>query len=284
MNEMPFAPQPDFLARMVDKALGVGATVEPRVPSLFEPSHRAMVSGDTDWPDEESRVVERREERDRLPTGTPPAADAAFLAPQGKRDATTARHGPEPRNQTSGAFPFGLSGSLRADQDAKGSNPDSAGEQTAARPHVRMAKQPGRLWDGGESEGPRPSPVDYGRLSAEPAPARRVPVLGEASDKPDELRKRDTDGAGRGLLVQDAQASRSTIVIAPPTVVYRPRDGEAHSEQAPAKSMPVVNVTIGRIEVCAVQAPGTVTKPRPEKRDSPPMSLDEYLKRRGGER
>jgi hypothetical protein len=286
MNDMPAPSQPDFLARMVDKALGVGATVEPRVPSLFEPPHRAMVRVDTGWSDEEGRVAEKREECDRLPAGTTPAADAAFLAPQGKRDATRARHGPKPRDQTTTALPFGLSGSMRAAQerDAQGSNSDAVDEQTAARPHVRMGKPPGRVWDGGESEGLRSSPVDHERLSATSALSRRSPVLGEASDKPNETPKRDADGAGRGVLVQDAQASRPTIVIAPPSVVYRSRSGEARSEQAPAKAMPVVNVTIGRIEVRAVQAPGTGTNARPEKRDPPPMNLDEYLKRRGGER
>ena len=45
---------------------------------------------------------------------------------------------------------------------------------------------------------------------------------------------------------------------------------------------PVINVTIGRVEVRAVQAPAG--RPRIEASKPKPLSLDDYLKQRGGNR
>jgi hypothetical protein len=48
--------------------------------------------------------------------------------------------------------------------------------------------------------------------------------------------------------------------------------------QAPAQQQePVINVTIGRVEVRAVQ--GAPSRPRAEAAKSRPLSLDDYLKR-----
>ena len=48
------------------------------------------------------------------------------------------------------------------------------------------------------------------------------------------------------------------------------------------QSVPVINVTIGRVEVRAVQPPAG--KPRSEPSRPKPLSLDDYLKQRGGNR
>ncbi|VAW89525.1 hypothetical protein MNBD_GAMMA18-1278 [hydrothermal vent metagenome] len=55
-----------------------------------------------------------------------------------------------------------------------------------------------------------------------------------------------------------------------------------HSQQNEAKTEPVINVTIGRVEVRAVQNE-TVKNAPPSKRPSGVMTLDEYLQRRKGQ-
>jgi hypothetical protein len=51
------------------------------------------------------------------------------------------------------------------------------------------------------------------------------------------------------------------------------------SESGQDQSPPVINVTIGRVEVRAVQAP--TGRPRVEPARPKPLSLDDYLKQRG---
>ncbi len=56
----------------------------------------------------------------------------------------------------------------------------------------------------------------------------------------------------------------------------------SHSQQHEAKTEPVINVTIGRVEVRAIQSE-TVKSASPPKRASGVMTLDEYLQRRKGQ-
>jgi hypothetical protein len=84
----------------------------------------------------------------------------------------------------------------------------------------------------------------------------------------------------RGTLVPVSTAAAQRIVIAP-QAPYRPPRDEAPAGQADAA--PVVNVTIGRLEVRAMPAAATA-KPRSERRGAQPMTLDDYFKQRRGER
>jgi hypothetical protein len=137
--------------------------------------------------------------------------------------------------------------------------------------------------DGDEVAALRPPTTDRDRPSAlPPFPAGRYPAA--KSEGPETTHAHDADRAERATLAPDARAIRSVIVVAPPTGPHRSRRDEVRSEQANTHPVPVVNVTIGRIEVRAVQVPGAAMKLHPEKRGPQPMSLDEYLKRRGGGR
>lgn len=78
----------------------------------------------------------------------------------------------------------------------------------------------------------------------------------------------------------------SLIPKAPPVVasfaaMSRSEDRRAPSSIREVETEPVINVTIGRIEVRAVADHSNVSRPSHESRERKPMSLDEYLKRRG---
>jgi hypothetical protein len=52
--------------------------------------------------------------------------------------------------------------------------------------------------------------------------------------------------------------------------------------QPSLKEAPAIHVTIGRVEVRAVTPP--VAAPKPAPKSAPKLSLEDYLKRRNGER
>jgi len=85
----------------------------------------------------------------------------------------------------------------------------------------------------------------------------------------------------RGTLVPVSTAAAQRIVVAPQAAPYRPPRDQGPAAQADAA--PVVNVTIGRLEVRALPA-AAAAKPRSERRAAQPMSLDDYFKQRRGER
>lgn len=71
--------------------------------------------------------------------------------------------------------------------------------------------------------------------------------------------------------------STQRIVVEPATAPHRPAGAPLPVAADPA---PVINITIGRVEVRAVSTPPAPR--RPEARGPRPMTLDEYLKQRGG--
>lgn len=289
MSESKLIAEPDFLAHMVDKALGTAAAVEPRLPSLFELPQGAMLRAGTGWPDDPLRVADREGERGRLTVGTPVVADPALLPQPDKRDAAAGSDSGSSGSLMPAFFapmPAARESALlaaRTDRDAARSDRGAPGGQTAEARRTPVTQELRPLSDGDEVAALRPPAPDRDRPSPLSSfPAGRDPAT--KSEEPEETHARDADRAERATLAPDARAIRPVIVVAPPTVPYRSRRDEVRGEQANAQPVPVVNVTIGRIEVRAVQAPGVAMKPRPEKRGPQPMSLDEYLKRRGGGR
>jgi hypothetical protein len=73
------------------------------------------------------------------------------------------------------------------------------------------------------------------------------------------------------------------IVVEPPTLRHRPERQPLHADVPIVSAEPVVNVTIGRVEIRAVQAP-SIARQRTEPYGVKPMSLGGYLKQRGGGR
>jgi hypothetical protein len=83
-----------------------------------------------------------------------------------------------------------------------------------------------------------------------------------------------------GTLVPSPEPAVRRVVVEAQTTSRRPMPEQARIETLASEATRIVNVTIGRVEVRAVQpAPA----PRGADAKGPrPMSLGEYLKRRGG--
>src|SRR5262249_10577065 len=83
-----------------------------------------------------------------------------------------------------------------------------------------------------------------------------------------------------GLTDQSRRDAPAPMIIRPQTA---PRDDESNSRASEATNdnpRPIIRVTIGRIDVRAVNAP-----PPPVRRETPPtpkLSLEEYLRSRSG--
>jgi hypothetical protein len=299
MSGSPPIADSDFLAHMVDKAIGSDVAIEPRLPSLFEPPQGAILYAGTGWPHEPARVADREGERGRSTVGPAAIADPALLPTKDKRDGAPAWRDPESGHhawspaapgsdsESSGSLrpaflaplPAARESTLVTARTVRGA---PAG-QTAETRRTPATQELRPLSDGDEVTVLRSSAADRDGPSSPPSlRAGRAPAA--RSKEPDETHVRDADRAERATLAPDPRAIRPVIVVAPPAVPRRSARDEARSEQTNAHPVPVVNVTIGRIEVRAVQSLGAATRPRPEKRGSQPMSLDEYLKRRGGGR
>ena len=106
-----------------------------------------------------------------------------------------------------------------------------------------------------------------------------VPTTGEVRD---EMRGRRSDSVERAAVVTSVLSNTQRIVLEPTTAPYRPTREGFPVEMPEAHPAPVVNVTIGRIEVRAAPAPAP--RQSTEARGPKPMSLDEYLKQRGSGR
>jgi hypothetical protein len=69
------------------------------------------------------------------------------------------------------------------------------------------------------------------------------------------------------------------IVVDAASARRRPERESTHIEPMPPVTEPVVNVTIGRVEIRAVAPPPSPTRRVPQ--TPKPLSLDDYLKQRG---
>lgn len=103
----------------------------------------------------------------------------------------------------------------------------------------------------------------------------------ESARTPERDRRRED--AGESNAARQAQRGReSSATIEPRHVPRRERQAAARdAKRERAEVAPTINVTIGRVEVRATQAPATA--PRRAETAAPRMSLDDYLRRRNGE-
>lgn len=102
----------------------------------------------------------------------------------------------------------------------------------------------------------------------EPASARRERL--ESSEAEARRERRERQPASPSSLVQPRAARRAEA--------QQQRQADAQTE---AEAAPIINVTIGRIEIRAT-SPAPRRPPRREPAGASPMSLEDYLRRRGG--
>jgi hypothetical protein len=282
----------DFLNRMVSKARGVESPIAPRLRSLFEPVSAVPASTAAEMEEMASPIAERE----------PQDAGPAPLAQPGP-----AAH--EPRLPTLHPVEFPEHGN----EPAPGKNASSAVEDAAAqvaslRPvpvalHMTNVVAPRQ----GEHVPLSPPEADVEaradrRVYAAvhdlawqpPEPPALLPAASrivrhdEADlarqrqrefDLPKDMLKRLVEEAG-ALLPGPVTMQMPRLAVPEGSRAERSLVGGVETATSPqGQPAPVINVTIGRVEVRAVQ--GSPARPRGEPAKPKALSLDDYLKQRG---
>lgn len=288
----------DFLSRLVDKARGVDSAIEPRMPSLFEPVFRTDAMPEEDGREQAAPVIAHRPSVDGVEVATSanrrPSEQGASaqIVPRGKavewRDEAvrTTDVGHEFRREDEAPPPAATLLPARAatGAPAPAAPPDESDPAVRAEPpavlvvdHIPREKRAG------------PSGPAAVRAHAELV-AGKTPVIRHAEAalnpsraKPRARAKQDRgeEPAQLGVPVPETTAAlipRAVIMAEPKRpLASNPETPRGESGQEPPPA--VINVTIGRVEVRAVQPPTGRSRVEPAK--PKPMSLDDYLKQRG---
>ncbi len=313
MNESPPLDQSDFLGRIIDKAFGGDSALQPRLPSLFEPAQGIGVSAGMDWQGDPSAPAEEEAGSSRQ---RQPEIGNSREAQQNNALAVV----PVAQGET-GVVSGGLPGEPTKTVTTKPERPASARLGSSLVPSGLLTEEPSRQSFTGLVRGIRegqtlqPSSDGAAHESGEVASMndispvahpkstirrdRVIPSIFPAHEEPfqerldevpttrevrDEMRGRRSDLVEPAALVASVLSDTQRIVLEPTTAPYRPTREGFPVEMPEAHPAPVVNVTIGRIEVRAAPAPSTSPRQSTEARGPKPMSLDEYLKQRGSGR
>lgn len=116
---------------------------------------------------------------------------------------------------------------------------------------------------------------DIMRLADDPPPRRAREPRAEFLAEPVKPHHENPAPVSATLLAQPVAQD----LVAPRAEAFDRRESITTILERVAPQGPVVNVTIGRVEVRAHPAP---TRASTDRRSAKPMSLDDYLKRRGG--
>ena len=266
MKASATTPPMDFFNRIVVKARGAESSIAPRLPALFEPVAGVELAPTTAIEEELATSVAARALQEPQPASVPPRGPGMHeLHPLAPRPVETAGQGDEP-------VP---------------AEPDRQARAAEAAPVASLQPLPVVIAGVVASAATRPGEQqpDY-----KPAPG----AMRTAKTVPRRTREsaRDVSGPGPNDLHQE-----SGTLIPKPAAVPVPYPAAREAPRADAataardftantpmteQSAPVINVTIGRVEVRAVQPPAG--KPRSEPSRPKPLSLDDYLKQRGGNR
>ncbi|MGH8523198.1 MAG: hypothetical protein ACREXY_02975 [Gammaproteobacteria bacterium] len=302
----------DFLDHLIDRHAEAASPLKPRLPALFEPEvsqdglavaardDRAIVIGETDPPGPFMRIKEKfpphsdtttRAAIEPVHTIAVPSQTLAATqgspsidgGPNGPGFPLGPREGAEVRAARSARDPLTASDSLTLSQRERG--PDagvpkvSAATQAApVTSRVRYAHQEERTnststttrVDEQASVEELSKPVFY-VTPRESAGVRAAPSGSDPLTASDPLTLALSEGK-RGFDHGLLRPSATSISPVYPSV--------ARTASPAAGPEPVINVSIGRIEVRATLAPQKQA-PRPEIR-TPVMGLEEYLRRRSG--
>lgn len=277
-----------FLQRLARRALGNAPGVQPRIPSRFEDGGGAMAAIEvreavraTEQPPALRPVVGTRPEPERRrPTGSAP------------EPASPSR--PRPRRDDEGSTPTGPPprGTPRA-HAAPGPEPSSKAE-TSRHPET-PTRRPETV------SGPRPAvphrhpraPSSETRLDTAPSPEPQVARGAAPPESPPsvtvrptavrvENRERRNPPSPRPGESESPSAQRASIrprvdveTSLPVSRGERRNGSRQRTQDTPAE--PAVRVTIGRVEVRAIQP---ASPPAPRRLPEPRLTLEDYLRQR----
>ncbi len=235
---------PDFLTRLVERSLGSAPTVRPLVPPLY---------AERPGPVESAPVEERWEER---PAPTHPSLEAA-TEPAPAVQARTVELRPD----------------RVATADPRRREPPGAPVRPA--PLAPTVREPDTPAAGKRAPGP---PAPASPLEPPPGPVVGAPLPKEASSIP----RATVEVRPPAAKPPPAPVSQPSTPPLKPLAVRRrdtrepaPRTAETEPRE------PTIRVTIGRVEVRAVNKPA---EPQPSARPEPEQTLAEYLREAAGRR
>ena len=296
MADQPALAISDVFARLAARVHGGGAVIEPRLPSVFEPQPEPALPHRPGWQDDNALEFIRGSAPKRSAVNAP----AEFEQVEMPARAIEPRPGPGLARQ---AAPLPA---LLTSADARGPPVASAAlptrYDTPADPPAPRNSRSARAGESREAEkapgatrvAPRLPAEDHGALTVRlagsplahaprPAPLAReaahaLPIATGRTVSP----MSDT-GVESGTLVPKQQAGKPVVA---PLPAARPWPARREDIQAPVQipSEPVINITIGRIEVRAAPAAAPADRPANSKPRQQPLALADYLKQRGGSR
>ena len=211
-----------------------------------------------------------------------PAPSAAILAPgdagaepvSRSRDELSVRENLSDLLRSASAPNRAMPASIAELRLAADTNPAQTNDQFGAMPAAKSALA---AVANVQSHSNMPLPPDFQMASA-----------GQETDNNSAGSQQRPDRASR-LVTSSPGALRAPVNLRLPACAA-PRDSiqrnrrEAAEAAVPMINEPVINVSIGRVEVRATHATLTEQRAAPAKPQNPPVSLDDYLKQRGGAR
>lgn len=267
-----------YLNNLVARQMNRASLVQPRLPSLFEPPapgsallhewRGARYPLAVDTVESETGLDVRLEIRDSIETssGSP---SSRFHSPSDEAASTVWRG----RQQiASSSWP---SADLAPDEKGQAS-PQAAEGQTATpaithRPPANITPR--------SSTAPEEVAAPQQQNVRQPSPQH-----GAATEQQDKANEQTTSPRLKQSTIDSTpvDSTKDSLVVQPRVVLLDTNRKEAKDSPLPAlppisEPPPVINVTIGRIEVRANTTPPT-TPPKPPAKSL--MSLDEYLRRR----
>lgn len=262
----------DFLSRLAERLAGRSPSIRPRVPGLFEPggagppAHLSEVGESLEGEAPSSRIV------------GPSDSDPARAESHGDGLVTADRVHPAPRRAADRELPAETTRRFAPQEPSLPAESRPRAPETTIPPTKRALAAAGpeagppAVLSGAPSlrsplvstpfESPaRPAPAEGGAPTSSVTPTARVFMARPSAPSP----TRET--AATGPLVSTHRGLRTRAASRPETKV----DTE-----------PVIQVSIGRIDVRAVP-PAAARSPRRQSKVSQPSRLDEYQRRRSKE-
>ncbi len=298
-----------FFSSLISRSLAPEAQIAPRPVARFEPAGPALPP-DSPAELEEQHVFQtaarpRQEAPARASTAPEsradaPAGDAAAAQPAGLPAVARVPAPPEPRPPAERQAPREavslVAEAVAVARPAQGSVPPPS---TAAAPPaallqtVDLPPRAARPADARPVSAREHRPHDSGLAHVQPAARAQAqptqewpapPLAGQRAPAVPAVAPRPPEAA-RPAQHPDAarpEPLRPAPLIQPEIAPARPRDAAPRQEAEPGPA-PVIQVTIGRIEVRAAPAP---TRPERPRAAPAAMTLDEYLRKRsnGGSR
>lgn len=254
----------DFLGRLAARAVGTAPALRPRPRALFEPD---AIAG--------AEPLEVEEEREAPPA---PRARPSAAPPEAPEPITRAAEPPPAAEPEAPPAPRARPERHAVERTAQAPQREAP---PAPRPQRATAAPPVVVEQRREVVAPPPPPAAPPRREPRPRPPARelaaTSVVRRAPDEPAETLV--TPPLPESLPLRSQAIARARSLAPPPAPA--PQPGAAPVRDAPPRPAPepVVEVTIGRLEVRAA-TPGQPARPAPTVERAEPLSLDRYVRER----